>query len=165
VSIKNVPQRCVVCNVPYDNLVNRYANKCGLEGGKKSRPKTEFVIYATDAKSTPEIPLGVGEPLETRVECKYQSGSGTVILKLLYAVMDLQYGAPEKSAIMLVGGREFEKLRAQEFLSFIKSACDSSQHGGITWNGFLLSPIPKKIVLMTPAKFENWCNRAFYKGN
>ncbi len=146
-----LPPRYIVHNVPYRNLLNRFAAKHGSKR-KRSVPKTEFIIHADNVKSTPEFPLNYKRFFEARVECKWQDVSGTTQFKLPYTVVDLHYGPPEKNIILLVGGKGYDK----DLVGLCKVWCENKP----TWKG--APKIKRKnIKLMNLDGFVKWANKAF----
>lgn len=141
-----LPYRYIVRNKPYQNLLSRYKKK-----SKRTMPRTEFVIYASDANSTKEFPLLHGSHLEIRIECKWQGSAGTTSDKLPMTVMNLQC-CPEKNVIILMDGPEFNDA----WHSLVQELCED----GITWKR---APDLKQKAMkkMRIEEFINWANRAF----
>lgn len=147
---EQLPERYIICGVPYDNLLKQKAEEYGIPR-KQGTPKTEFVIVANNANSTPQFPVN-GEPLKIRIECKWQAVAGTTQAKLLFSVIDLQYGAPEDNIILLMDGNGFDEAMH----AFIQEVCED----GLTWKR-APKVQPKNIVKMRLQDFITWANAAF----
>lgn len=145
-----LPKRYIVGGVPYDSLLKQKAEEYGIPR-KRGTPKTEFVIVAEDAKTTEQFPVN-GEPLKVRIECKWQAVAGTTQSKLLFSVVDLQYGAPEENIILLMDGNGFDEAMH----AFIQEVCED----GLTWDR-APKVKPKIIRKMRLQEFITWCNEAF----
>lgn len=144
-----LPPRYIMHSVPYNSLLKQKADEYGIPK-KQGISRTEFVIVAKDAISTPEFPIN-GE-LTIRIECKWQEVSGTTSQKLMHAVADLQYGAPEKNIILLMDGDGFDEITHR----FIQEICED----GLTWKHAPKIPL-KNIRKMRLVEFIDWGNRAF----
>lgn len=141
------PDRHVRKNVPHEGLVSHLDKMKNL---KRNRgPRTEFVIFAKDAKYTPEFPLVEGEPLEIRIECKWQEVSGTTKEKLMHTVSNLRYCGEPNVLIIMDGGAfgPYESLVE----NLIKDP---------PYFPFLPEPEPKIMAKMNLAEFRNWAQRA-----
>ena len=142
-----LPDRFVVRNKPYQNLIGRYKNKI-----KPGIPKTEFVICVKNANSTDEFPLMNDEYLEIRIECKWQAVPGTTQEKLPLTIMNLQYGAPESKVIIIMDGDGF----TGGIHKLVNELCED----GITWKR--APTVPSKIIKkMKLDEFIAWANKAF----
>lgn len=157
-----LPCRYLETHAPYRNMARKYADVIGVRVSNDRASQTEFVVHANDAQSTLEFPIENGEGLDVRVECKFQEVPGSVLDKLIKAVMDLQYGAPEKNVIIVYGGKEYDRPMAKAWVSYVKTICKSSENAGLTFAGNRLKAIPKKMAMMNVEEFVDWCNRAFY---
>ena len=151
---KRLPNRYIICNVPYFSLLKKKAEEYGIKR-RAGSCRTEFVIVANDAISTEEFPTN-GEPLKIRVECKWQGGPGTTQKKLAHTVIDLQYGGSlENNAILLMDGAGFDE--AMHLL--ISELCED----GVSWKR-APEVEPKRIRKMRLNDFADWATAAFGNG-
>lgn len=143
------PLRYIAHDVPYNSLLKQKSDEYGIPK-RNGKSRTEFVIVAKNAISTPEFPTN--GPLTIRIECKWQEVSGTTSNKLMLTVADLQYGPPEKNIILLMDGNGFDETTHQ----LVQEWCED----GIHWKRAPKSE-PKNIRKMKLEEFINWANRAF----
>lgn len=144
--------RVILKNVFYPSIYHEMKKKYNLLG-KNGYQRTEFVLVATDIESTKEFPLvNDGKEKRIRVECKWQSNSGSTYAKVTHSVLDLLYTIPEDRAILLMDGPEWPE--------YVKCWVKELTEGNIvTLYG---KPSDKKIKVMNIDEFVDWANRAFY---
>ncbi len=143
----------IKCNVSYDSILKQTARRKGLKT-RNGTPRTEFVLEATNIKTTKEFPNVVpGQENKIRVECKYQNSPGTTEFKLLHSYLDLQYGATETNIIMLVDGKGFTPT----MIAFMREVCEENT---VIWTK-AVKQSRKNIVFMDIDGFIDWANRAF----
>jgi hypothetical protein len=136
-----LPKRLLIKHFPYTTLYG-------------SNGKTEFLLNAEDANSTPEFPvLNPPNKLVCRIECKWQQTAGSVDEKFPYLYLSCIEAMPETNIIILYGGGKF-RIGA---IKWLKDAIATKKYFTNS------TPPDKKIVAMSIEEFLTWVNHAFDK--
>ncbi len=142
----NVPisnRRVIWTNYPYKTIFKSI--KIPKGGGSKSI--TEFVVEC--------------EGKTARIECKWQSTSGSVDEKYPFMFLNGVLTMEEDIIVFAMGGEYFEKGKGREVREWLEDSCANPPD----W----LSPAvherikSKQLLVLTPNTFEKWFRTTFAK--
>jgi hypothetical protein len=132
-------RRIIWTHVPYPTIYNE------IKAPKEWRTSTEFVIENRGSLC--------------RVECKWQSVSGSVDEKFPFMLLNGVLTMPEPTIIFGIGGTYFETPRGKEVLQWLSNACKTPPH----WLSADAVKLwhQKEFLVLTPNTFGNWFRERF----
>ena len=134
-----LPKRLLIKSVPYTTLYG-------------SKGKTEFLLVAEDAISTPDFPvLNPPSKFICRIECKWQQTAGSVDEKFPYLYLSCVEAMTENNVIILHGGGKYRAGAMQ----WLKNAVSTKRYFTNA------TPANKVIRVMGVEEFLTWISQAF----
>ena len=134
-------RRVIWTHVPYKTIFHNTKNP--------SNASTEYVVECNGEK--------------VRIECKWQSGPGTVDEKYPFMYLNAVLTMEEDTVVFALGGEYFENKKGKEVRDWLIKVCKTPPE----WfsDKVLESLSTRELIVLTPNTFAKWFRERFPKEN